>query len=187
MNLFDLAAVGLVVLASVSGFALGLTRMALSAAAVVAGLTAAVAFAEPIGTRIREILPMSPRLGGLLGFVVVYAAVLVLFGAAAWVVRKSLGRLGLGWLDRSVGGLLGLAAALAVSAVTALGAEQLAPHDELVTESRLMAPLARLGEYGLEQLPMVWQQRVRGLLTNEPPGHLTPPPSRRVESEGDER
>ena len=84
----------------------GLVREVLSLAGWIAGFLLAQMFAPEVGQR----LPMegaSEGLRYLVGFVVVFIAVLVLTAVSGWVLQKLVAAVGLGILDRLLGAVFG--------------------------------------------------------------------------------
>ncbi len=73
----------------------------------VAGFVAATALMAPIGEAVASSLGVSPRTAPVLGFIVVFGAVLVGLTLAARVARKTLEAIKLGGLDTAAGGGLG--------------------------------------------------------------------------------
>jgi len=84
----------------------GLVREVLSLAGWIAGFLLAQMLAPEVGQR----LPMegaSEGLRYLVGFVVVFIAVLVLTAVSGWVLQKLVAAVGLGILDRLLGAIFG--------------------------------------------------------------------------------
>ncbi len=84
----------------------GLVREVLSLAGWIAGFLLAQMLAPEVGQR----LPMegaSEGLRYLVGFVVVFIAVLVLTAVSGWVLQKLVAAVGLGILDRLLGAVFG--------------------------------------------------------------------------------
>ncbi len=73
----------------------------------VLGFVAATALMAPVGEGVAASLGVSPRTAPVLGFIVVFGAVLAALTTAAHVVRKTLEAIKLGALDTAAGGALG--------------------------------------------------------------------------------
>jgi membrane protein required for colicin V production len=108
MTAFDFIAVGIVGLSAVAAFVRGFTRVAVSLAAWVLGLVAALRFSSALAG-------MLPDLGGGPGaryveaFVLIVLAVLIVGAIVGFVLSRLLQAVGLGFFDRFLGLILGLA------------------------------------------------------------------------------
>ena len=113
MSVLDLAAITVVVISAGWGIWRGFTREVMSLAGWVLAFVAANSFAGPVG----EMLPASLASGEvrvLIAFIVIF--VLVLIGAALVgnAVSKFLKAAGLSGVDRTLGGLFGLARGIVI-------------------------------------------------------------------------
>jgi membrane protein required for colicin V production len=99
----------------------GLVREVMSLAGWVIAFLAANLFAAPVA----EVLPETiqrPELRMLIGYAVVFLGVLVLTTGAAVLLGKIMQAVGLGSLDRTLGGLFGLLRGLIIVVAVALAA-----------------------------------------------------------------
>lgn len=107
VSALDWVFLAVLTLSMLMGLWRGIVREVLS----LIGWVAAFFVAQIEAPRVAQWLPMSgssEMLRYAAGFVVVVMAVLVLTAVLAWVVRKFLSAVGLGLLDRFLGGLFGL-------------------------------------------------------------------------------
>jgi membrane protein required for colicin V production len=79
----------------------------------------------------------NPWLAEILGFLVVFFAIVLLFGAAARIARWLMKEAGLSSLDRFLGGLLGLLKGGLMVAVILMGMTAFAPTSKLLANSQL--------------------------------------------------
>ena len=79
----------------------------------------------------------NPWLAEILGFLIVFFAVLILFGVAARIARWMMKEAGLSGLDRFLGGLLGLLKGGLMVAVVLMGMTAFAPASKLLVNSQL--------------------------------------------------
>ena len=115
-NLLDLFLLAMIGIGVWRGFATGLGKQLVSTVGVVFAFIAAAALMEPVGASVVESLGVSERTAPVVGFVVVFAAVLGGVAALAHAFRTVLEAVKLGGLDRMAGALLGgVKAALSLS------------------------------------------------------------------------
>ena len=142
MNWLDVAVVA-VVLGSIGwGIWRGLVREVMSLAGWVIAFLAANLFAAPVA----EVLPETvkrPEVRMLIGYVLVFLVVLIACTAAAVLLGKIMRAVGLGSLDRTLGGLFGLLRGLVIVVAFALAAGLTAiPRQPFWKESASGAALA---------------------------------------------
>lgn len=119
MSFLDYVLIAVVVVSSAWGVWRGLAREVLSLAGWVIAFVAANLFAAPLA----EALPRSierPELRMIVAFVAVFLVALTVTTLAAVLLSKLLKAVGLGGLDRTLGGLFGLARALVLALAFAL-------------------------------------------------------------------
>lgn len=108
MSVLDLAAIGVLVGSVAWGIWRGFTREIMSLAGWVLAFLAANSVAGPLG----DMLPASiatPEVRVLIAFVVVFVLVLIAAAVVGMVLSKFLKAAGLSGVDRTLGGLFGLA------------------------------------------------------------------------------
>ena len=107
LSAIDWIVLAVLALSVLMGLWRGIAREVLS----LLGWVAAFWLAQMQAPRVAQWLPMSgssDMLRYAAGFVVTFLAVLILSGVVAWLVRKFLSAVGLGLLDRLLGGMFGL-------------------------------------------------------------------------------
>jgi membrane protein required for colicin V production len=140
---------------------LGLVREVISVLALVAACVAVRLFAAPAGDLLlaRTSLELDPRVATVLAGLGLAVAVLVAGAVVGRVMRSGARAVGLGWLDRGAGGVLGAAeGALVAGLALLLAAVALGPDHPALSESRAYAALERLealAEPAREALPDV--------------------------------
>jgi membrane protein required for colicin V production len=121
-----------VVTAAIQGF----FSEALTLAGLVVGYIAAAwqyhAVAEWLGTFLKN-----AWLAEILGFLIIFFAIVILFGIAARVARWVMKKAGLSGLDRFLGALLGLAKGGLMVAVILMGMTAFEPTSKLLQNSQL--------------------------------------------------
>jgi membrane protein required for colicin V production len=119
VNALDYAVLGVLVLSTVWGLWRGLVREVISLAGWVIAFLAANLFAAPLA----EALPQSisqPDLRVIIAFVAIFVVTLTLATLAALMLSKALKAAGLAGLDRTLGGLFGVARAILMAVAFAL-------------------------------------------------------------------
>jgi membrane protein required for colicin V production len=113
----DYAALGVLALSTAWGVWRGLVREVISLAGWILAFLAANLFAPPLA----EALPIAqPDLRVIVAFVAVFIVTLTLATLAALLLSKALKAAGLAGLDRTLGGLFGVARALLIALAFAL-------------------------------------------------------------------
>ncbi len=108
MTAFDLIAIAVIGLSTVLAFWRGFVRVAMSLIAWVAAVVLAIHYSSFVGG-------MLPEFGGssaaryVAAFALILAGVLILGTLIGWLLAKLIRAIGLGFLDRILGALLGMA------------------------------------------------------------------------------
>ena len=135
MNWLDLAIIISLTIGGIVGWHHGFSKVV----AVVIGIVLGVYLAGRFGASAGEALTFieNARLAAVVGYGVVFAGVFVALMIAAQAVRKSLGMVLLGWVDRAGGAVLGLAAGVIVwyGIVTAAAALPFESIDDTIEKS----------------------------------------------------
>ncbi len=137
MNWLDLV-LGLILIASVAaGFSRGFTRTVLGLAALIFGLLLACWLYGSIGSLYMDYVSHR-TIANFLGFVTVYAVIGIVAGLAGWLLVKFYRTVGLDWLDRLMGGGIGLARGFIIGAVFVMALMGFArnPPPKSVVDSR---------------------------------------------------
>jgi membrane protein required for colicin V production len=102
MNLLDILIVSTLIYFVVKGVIRGFVREVASLAGVILGIVIASRYQAEVTKFIEQFLNPGPYLP-LIGFVVVFAAVLVACNLLGWLIRMILRKAPLGWVDRILG------------------------------------------------------------------------------------
>lgn len=113
MTWLDSAVLGVVVLSVAWGLWRGLVREVISLAGWVIAFLAANLFSAPLAEALPQSIPQ-PELRVIVAFVAIFVVTLTLATLAAVLLSKALKAVGLGGLDRTLGGLFGVARALLI-------------------------------------------------------------------------
>jgi membrane protein required for colicin V production len=118
-------------------------------------------------------------LAEILGFLIIFFAVLILFGIAARIARWVMKESGLSGLDRFLGGVLGLAKGGLMVAVILMGMTAFAPTSKLLENSQLAPYFLVVGRAAIWLAPSELRTRFyQGLdLIHQAPQKLSGPAS----------
>ena len=161
MTWLDYAVLGVLAISVAWGVWRGLVREVMSLAGWVIAFLAANLFAGPLA----EALPQSisqPELRVLVAFVAIFVVTLTVTTIAALLLSRILKAVGLGSLDRTLGGLFGVARGLIILLAFALlaGLTRL-PFDPIWTRSASGAWFARTAVALKPWLPPAFAERLR--------------------------
>ncbi len=118
------------------------------------------------------------------GFLTIFLLVVILAGALARIVHWAITGVGLGWFDRTLGGLFGAVRGLAVSAVIVMAMAAFAPNSPTLRQSSLSPYLLVLSRTATWVAPADLRSRFRQgvniLRTAEQkaPNVVPPPPQK---------
>lgn len=143
-----------VVLAAMHGF----FAEALSMAGLVVGYIVAVWQYQRLAEWLMSFLK-SELLSQILGFLIIFFAVLLLFGIAGRVARKVMKEAGLSGFDRFLGSLLGLVKGGLVVAVVLMGLTAFTPTSQLLENSTLAPYFLVVGRAAIWVAPSAFRAR----------------------------
>lgn len=167
MNTLDIVVLVVLTLCTLLGIYWGLIRQGLALVGLIVGIIMAGRYGPEVAGWLSS-FSLDDQLIGALGFVLVLAGVSIVTGLIASLLRIFVGLLFLGWLDNMLGGLLGLAQGLFASAAVAIAlvAFPLPLWTAALDDSRLVAPLLRIGEPLALLLPEMFRLAVRVALNS---------------------
>jgi membrane protein required for colicin V production len=156
MTAFDFGVLIVVGLSTLFAFIRGVIREVIALVAWVVGLVAAVTFTPSLG----DWLPASlggPALRDVLAFVMILFGALLAGSFIAWPLAKAVRAVGLGFVDRFLGSIFGLARGLllVIAAVLVAGLTSL-PRSSWWQDSLLAGPLVAAALAVAAHLPAAW-------------------------------
>lgn len=131
MHWLSLATLALLLVFAVFGWRAGLIRRILEFVGMVASVLLASRYGHMVSGQLKESTGLEDRLAGPLGWVLLFAALLVLTKLAAWGLSKALCVSVLGALDKVGGALLGLLIGVLVCSVLLMLAARLPVDGDL--------------------------------------------------------
>ena len=108
MTAFDLVVIGVVGLSALLGFVRGFVRVVVSLAAWVIAALAAIHFSEALGAGLPE-FGGGPAARYVAAFGLIAIVVLIAGALTGWLLSRAVRAIGLGFLDRLLGALAGVA------------------------------------------------------------------------------
>ncbi len=138
MQTIDIIISVLLVIGLLSGLRDGLVKQVASLAGLIGGLLLGRAFYIPIGMWLSDTFGMSVEAANVTAFILILIIVPLLFSAVGWVVSKLLKAICLGWINRLLGGLVGVLKFALFVGVIITGIEFFDQSDGLITEDKKM-------------------------------------------------
>jgi membrane protein required for colicin V production len=160
MTAFDWAIVGTVTLSTLFAYLRGFTRAVIALMAWLLGFVAAVAFSPLVGALLPE-FGGQPVFRYLAAFALIMIAALVAGALVAWPLTSIIRKSGLGFVDRFLGALFGVArgVVLAVAFVLIAGISAL-PRQDWWQNSALAPLLVEVALALRPWLPSEWADRL---------------------------
>ncbi len=160
MNAFDLALAGVVALSALFAFARGIIREVIALATWIVGFIAAIAYAGSLAGMFGS-LGIAPVAKQAIAFGLILLIVLIAGALAARSLAGLIRAIGLGFMDRMLGLVFGVARGIIVLVVFALIAGVTAlPKQDWWQNSLLGEPLAQAALSLKPYLPRAWADRL---------------------------
>jgi membrane protein required for colicin V production len=119
MTLFDLIVIGIIGVSTLLGFWRGLVRVVMSLTGLVAAVLAAIHF-SPWASNLLLVLSDSPVTRYMAAFALIFIAVALIFALLGWLLAKAVRAIGLGFIDRMLGAVFGVARGVLIAVVGVL-------------------------------------------------------------------
>lgn len=119
MTAFDFVVIGIIGLSTVFAFARGFVRVVISLVAWVVALVAAFQYADTLAAW-APALGDAPRARYIAAFVLIVVVVLLVGALLGWLLSRLVRAVGLGFVDRTLGAVLGLARGLLIVVIGVL-------------------------------------------------------------------
>jgi membrane protein required for colicin V production len=160
VNAFDWTIIGVVGLSMLLAFFRGVTRELIALAAWVLGFVAAVALTPLLGGMLPEITD-NPVIKYLIAFMVIFLGSLVLGALIAWPLSSAIRKAGLGFVDRFLGAVFGIARGVVlVTAFVLVAGLTTLPRLDWWQNAALAPPFAAAALSLKPWLPPEWAQRL---------------------------
>ena len=136
MQTIDIIIAVLLVVGLFCGLRDGLVKQIASLAGLVCGLLLGRAFYVPVGEWLAKTFSFSAEAAHVAAFILILVVVPLLFSLVGWLVSKLLKAICLGWINRLLGGLVGVLKFALLAGVIITGIELLDKHSSLVAKGK---------------------------------------------------
>ena len=136
MQIIDIIISTLLVVGLLMGLVKGLVKQVASLAGLVCGLLVGRAFYMPVGGFFVKIFKLSVEASHITAFVLILILVPLLFSLVGWLLSKLLSAISLGWINRLLGGLVGVLKFALLAGVIITGIEIFDQRDSLIAEEQ---------------------------------------------------
>lgn len=160
MTVFDWSVIGVVALSMLFAYARGFTRELIALLAWVVGFFAAVAFTPLVGAWLPD-FGENAVVRYLVAFVLILLAALLAGALVAWPLSSVIRKAGLGFVDRFLGAVFGIARGLVlVMAFVLIAGLTTLPRQDWWQNAALAKPLAVAALSLAPWLPRQWSERL---------------------------
>ncbi len=160
MTVFDGAVVGVIALSMLFAFVRGVTRELIALLAWVVGFFAAVAFTPLVGAWLPD-FGENAVVRYLVAFILILLAALLAGALVAWPLSSVIRKAGLGFVDRFLGAVFGIARGLVlVMAFVLIAGLTTLPRQDWWQNAALAKPLAVAALSLAPWLPRQWSERL---------------------------
>jgi membrane protein required for colicin V production len=157
---FDFVVFGVVVLSTLFGFARGFMRVAVSLAAWVVAFVLAIQLSTPLGAMLPE-FGESPTARYLTAFALIVIVVLLVGALLGWLLYRLVRAIGLGFLDRLLGGIVGVARGVLIVVIGVLVAGLTSLPQQVWWQNAMFAPPLVVAAMSLKPwLPHAWTEHL---------------------------
>ena len=136
MQTIDIIISVLLVVGLISGLRDGLVKQVAGLAGLIGGLLLGRAFYMPVGQWLGTTFGISAEAAHITAFILILIVVPLLFSLVGWLVSKILSAICLGWINRILGGVVGVLKFALFAGIVITGIEVFDKHDALVAEEK---------------------------------------------------
>ncbi len=148
MQTIDIIISVLLAIGLVSGLRDGLVKQVASLAGLIGGLLLGRAFYLPLGAWMSAFFSISAEAAHIAAFILILVVVPLLFNLVGWLVSKFLSAISLGWVNRLLGGLVGVLKFALLAGVLITGIEFFDRADTLIAKEKKEASVFYYPLYG---------------------------------------
>ena len=141
MQTIDIIIAVLLVIGLIGGLRDGLVKQVAGLAGLIGGLLLGRAFYMPLGEWMASVLSISDEAARITAFILILVIVPLLFSLVGWLVSKLLKAICLGWINRLLGGLVGVLKFALLAGVLITGVELFDKHGAIVSEDKKEASI----------------------------------------------
>jgi len=141
MEIIDIIVIVLLVIGLISGIKDGLIKRVMGLAGLIAGLLIGRAIYLSVAARLTPILGTSEKVTQVIAFALILIVVPLIFSLIAWLISNLLKTVGLGWVNRLLGGVIGAVMNAIIVGLVFMGIESFDVHEHLITHEKKEASL----------------------------------------------
>ena len=134
MQTIDIIIAALLLIGLISGLRDGLVKQIATLAGLIGGLLLGRAFYMPVGEWLVDVLGFSLEAAYVTAFILILIVVPLLFSLVGWLVSKILSAICLGWINRLLGGIVGVLKFALLAGIIITGIEFFDKHFVLHSE-----------------------------------------------------
>ena len=136
MQTIDIIIAVLLVLGLINGLRDGLVKQVAGLAGLIGGLLIGRAFYLPLGGWLISTFGMADHAAHVIAFILILIIVPLLLNLAGWLVSKLLQIICLGWINRLLGGIIGVLKFALFVGIVITGIEFFDKHNTLISEGK---------------------------------------------------
>ncbi len=163
-NVIDLFIMGTLLVTLILGLWKGFMRSLTAVAGLIVGVAGALRYHSVVEPYLGRISALDPHISTILSMVIVFIAIQVLFVVIRRILTALIDVTRLSWLDRVLGGMLGVIAGLLIVASAVQVILIAVPDWPLVKTSRLVKPVNQLTNRAMTYAPGPARDYVQSLI-----------------------
>ena len=136
MQIIDIIISALLVVGLIMGLVKGLVKQVASLSGLVCGLLVGRAFYMPVGGFFVKIFKLSVEASHITAFILILILVPLIFSLVGWLLSKLLSAISLGWVNRLLGGIVGVLKFALLAGIIITGIEFFDKRDILLPEDQ---------------------------------------------------
>jgi membrane protein required for colicin V production len=180
-NPIDLFILGTLLICLVLGFWKGFIRSLSALVGLVLGVAAALKYHAVVGSYLGKISSLDPLISTILSMILIFIGVQVVFVLIRRLLDALIDLTRLGWLDRVLGGAMGICAGGVLVAASVQAVLVAVPELPVVKSSRLVKPVDGLTARGLSYAPKEVRDQVQSLIAKYKGQEVSLPAGQRQE------
>lgn len=134
MEIIDIIIAVLLVIGLIAGLKDGFVKQVAGLVGFVAGLLVGKALYLSVAAELTPLLGTSEKTTQIIAFVLIMILVPLIFSVIAWLISKLLKSVGLGWLNRLGGGIVGMIEYALIAGLIIVGIESFDTHNVIVSK-----------------------------------------------------
>jgi len=141
MEILDIIVLVLLVIGLITGMKDGLVKRVLGLVGLVAGLIIGKKIYLSVAEKLMPFLGMSEKTTQIIAFALILIIVPLIFSLIAWLIGNMLKTAGLGWVNRLLGGIIGIITNALFVGLIFVGIESFDTHEVMLSKEKKEASL----------------------------------------------